>query len=98
MTFINGAPLTITSLEDAGAFQYKANAPELGGTGFEGHAGTGWYLAKGSSNPGETFQITFFIADMADSILATAVLLDNWRWDCVRLHPSEVDDCGIQPQ
>ncbi|HVH98537.1 MAG TPA: choice-of-anchor L domain-containing protein, partial [Enhygromyxa sp.] len=98
ITFVNQAPLTITSLENAGAFQYKANAPQLAGTGFEGHAGTGWFAARGSAAPEENFQVTFFIADMADSSLATGVLLDNFRWECAGCIPSEVDSCGIQPQ
>jgi hypothetical protein len=98
ITFVNDAPLTITSLEDAGAFQYKNNAPQLAGTGFEGHAGTGWFVARGSAAPEETFQLTFFIADMADSILATGVLLDNFRWECAGCIPNEVNSCGIQPQ
>ncbi|PRP96006.1 choice-of-anchor L domain-containing protein [Enhygromyxa salina] len=98
ITFVNDAPLTITSLENAGAFQYKNNAPQLAGTGFEGHAGTGWFVARGSATPGEVFQLTFFIADMADSILATGVLLDNFRWECAGCIPSEVNSCGIQPQ
>jgi hypothetical protein len=98
ITFVNDAPLTITSLEDAGAFQYKNNAPELAGTGFNGHAGTGWFVARGSAAPEETFQLTFFIADMADSILATGVLLDNFRWECAGCIPNEVNSCGIQPQ
>ncbi|EDM73866.1 hypothetical protein PPSIR1_37399 [Plesiocystis pacifica SIR-1] len=98
ITFVNDAPLTITSLEDAGAFAYKDNAPELAGTGFEGNAGTGWFVARGSAVPEETFQLTFFIADMADSILATGALLDNFRWECTGCIPSEVNSCGIQPQ
>jgi hypothetical protein len=98
ITFVNDAPLTITSLDDANAFQYTNNSPQLAGTGFEGHAGTGWFVARGSAAPEETFQLTFFIADMADSILATAVLLDNFRWECAGCTPNEVDSCGIQPQ
>ena len=98
ITFVNDAPLTITSLEQAGAFQYKANAPQLAGTGFEGHAGTGWFTARGSAASEETFQLTFYISDMADSILATGVLLDNFRWECAGCIPSEVNSCGIQPQ
>ena len=98
ITFVNDAPLTITSLEDAQAFQYKNNAPALAGTGFSGHAGTGWFVARGSAASEEQFQLTFFIADMADSILATGVLLDNFRWECAGCIPSEVNSCGIQPQ
>jgi hypothetical protein len=98
LTFVNGAPLTITSLEDAGAFQYKANAPELAQTGFTGNAGTGWFVARGAAVPEEVFQLTFFISDLGDSILATGVLLDNFRWECAGCIPSEVNSCGIQPQ
>jgi hypothetical protein len=98
ITFVNDAPLTITSLENAGAFQYKGNSPALAGTGFEGHAGTGWFVARGSAAPLETFQVTFFISDMADRILATKVLLDNFRWECAGCIPSEVNSCGIVPQ
>ncbi|WP_258182803.1 choice-of-anchor L domain-containing protein [Enhygromyxa salina] len=98
ITFVNDAPLTITSLEDANAFQYKDDAPELAGTGFEGNAGTGWFVARGSVVPEETFQLTFFIADMEDSQLATGVLLDNLRWECAGCIPNEVNNCGIQPQ
>jgi len=97
ITFVNDAPLTITSLENAGAFQHKGNDPALAGTGFEGHAGTGWFVARGSAVPEETFQVTFFIADMADSILATAVLLDNFRWECAGCIPNEVNSCGVTP-
>ena len=43
VTFVNDAPLTITSLDAVNAFAYTGNgAPELNGTGFEGSAGTGW--------------------------------------------------------
>ncbi|NVB36297.1 hypothetical protein G6O69_00535 [Pseudenhygromyxa sp. WMMC2535] len=98
LTFVNEAPLTITSLENAGSFQYKDTDSQLNGTGFEGHAGTGWFTARGSATPGEQFQITFFIADMGDSILATGTLLDNFRWECAGCVPSEVNSCGIQPQ
>jgi hypothetical protein len=98
ITFVNGAPLTITSLDDVGAFQYTNNSPQLAGTGFEGHAGTGWYVARGSAAPEEQFSLTFFISDMADSILATGVLLDNFRWECAGCVPNELNSCGIQPQ
>ena len=97
VTFVNDAPLTITSLDAAGAFQYTNSAPELAGTGFEGNAGTGWFTARGAVNENETASITYFIADMGDSILATGVLLDNFRWECEGCVPSEIDDCGLTP-
>ena len=34
---------------------------------------------------------------MADSILATGVLIDNFRWECEGCIPSEIDDCGLTP-
>ena len=96
LTFVNNAPLTITSLHHAGGFAYTEDDPELAGTGFQDNAATGWFSAKGSATPGETLEIVFFLADMGDSSLASAVLLDNFRWDCKGCIPSEVDSCGIQ--
>ncbi len=98
LTFVNGAPLTITSLDGAGAFAYTNNAPELAQTGFTGNAGTGWFVARAAVVPDEEFQLTFFISDLGDSILATGVLIDNFRWECAGCIPSEVNSCGIQPQ
>jgi hypothetical protein len=95
LTFVNGAPLTITSLEDAQAFAFKGAAPELAQTGFANHAGTGWMLARGPVHPEEEFQLTFFLSDLGDSILATAVLLDNFRWEC---GGCDLGECGIQPR
>ncbi|MFV8749753.1 choice-of-anchor L domain-containing protein [Nannocystaceae bacterium ST9] len=98
LTFVNGAPLTITSLDGAGAFAFTNNAPELAQTGFTGNAGTGWFVSRGAAVPDEQFQLTFFISDLGDSILATGVLIDNFRWECAGCIPSEVNSCGIQPQ
>ena len=73
--------------------------PELADTGFASNAGgTGWFTAKGSAAPLETFSLTFTIFDKSDTILDTLALIDNWRWDCMGCVPSEVDSCGIQPQ
>ena len=98
LTFINDAPLTITALDAAGGFAFTNNAQELAGTGYEQHAATDWLMARGSAEPGETFQLTFFLADLGDSILASAVALDNFRWECEGCIPSEPESCGIQPQ
>jgi hypothetical protein len=100
LVFVNGAPLTLTSLEDAGAFAYKNNAPELAQTGFSANAGTGWFVVRGpvDANNEGSFQLTFFISDLGDSILATGVLLDNFRWECSGCFPSAPGSCGIQPQ
>ena len=92
-----GLPLTITALDPYfDGPGYTFNEEPLKGTGFEQHACTDWFTAKGGVQPGSDVTIGFFLADMSDSILATGVLLDNFRWDCEGCIPSEVDDCGVQ--
>jgi len=97
---MKGLPLTITALDPYfDGPGYTGNEEPLKGTGFEQHACTGWFSAKGGVQPGSDLTIGFFIADMSDSILATMAILDNFRWDCEGCIPSEVDDCGVmQPQ
>lgn len=69
------------------------------GTGFTSHAGTGWLVVRGPAAPNEgSFQLTFFISDLGDSVLATGVLLDNFRWECSGCFPSAPGSCGLQPQ
>ena len=92
-----GLPLTITALDPYFVGPgFTDNEAPLKGTGFEGHACTEWFTAKGGVQPGAEITIGFFIADMSDSILATMAILDNFRWDCEGCIPSEVDDCGVQ--
>jgi cysteine-rich repeat protein len=92
-----GLPLTITALDPYyDGPGYTLNEPQLAGTGFEQHACSDWFTAKGGVQPGADLTIGFFITDMGDTILATAALLDNFRWDCKGCIPSEVDDCGVQ--
>jgi len=93
-----GLPVTITALDpyfDGPGYTYAE--PQLQGTGFEQHACTDWFTAKGGVQPGAQVTIGFYLADMQDNILATLALLDNFRWDCEGCVPSEVDDCGVQP-
>ncbi|MFZ6185473.1 DUF4215 domain-containing protein [Nannocystis pusilla] len=94
----SGLPLTITALDpyyDGPGYTYAE--PQLAGTGFEQHACTDWFTAKGGVQPGAEVTIGFFLADMSDQYLTTVALLDNFRWDCEGCVPSEVDDCGVQP-
>ncbi|MBL9101453.1 MAG: DUF4215 domain-containing protein [Myxococcales bacterium] len=92
-----GLPLTITALDPYyDGPGYTFNEPQLTGTGFETRACSDWFTAKGGVQPGADVEIGFFLADMGDSILATAALIDNFRWDCEGCVPSEVDDCGVQ--
>jgi hypothetical protein len=99
VTFINGQPLTVTALQNL--MSVPVGDPLLAGTGFPGDgegAGTGWFEAKGSAAPGETFTVAITIFDMADSSWDTVGILDKFRWDCVGCIPTEVMSCGVQPQ
>ncbi|WP_422884877.1 DUF4215 domain-containing protein [Nannocystis pusilla] len=93
-----GLPLTITALDpyyDGPGYTYAE--PQLQGTGFEQHACSDWFTAKGGVQPGADITIGFFITDMGDSYYTSTALLDNFRWDCEGCVPSEVDDCGVMP-
>ncbi|MDC0674070.1 DUF4215 domain-containing protein [Nannocystis radixulma] len=93
-----GLPITITALDPYFIAQgYTYNEPQLSGTGFESHACSDWFTAKGGVQPGAEITVGFFLADMSDQYLSTAALIDNFRWDCEGCIPSEVDDCGVQP-
>ncbi|WP_143141286.1 DUF4215 domain-containing protein [Nannocystis exedens] len=93
-----GLPLTITALDpyyDGPGYTYAE--PQLQGTGFEQHACSDWFTAKGGVQPGAEITIGFFITDMGDPYYTSTALLDNFRWDCEGCVPSEVDDCGVMP-
>jgi hypothetical protein len=61
-------------------FDCAGGTDELMGTGFEGHAGTGWLTTKAPVEPGSTISIRFAIWDSGDGILDSTVLIDNFRW------------------
>ncbi len=61
---------------------YSCNEPQLSGTGFETHGATRWLRLNYPLDAGETIQLAFWLADMADTVLATQVLLDRFRWRC----------------
>ena len=94
----NPQPLSVTALAQNGLMKYVANSPQLAGTGFTVNAGTGWSTVKGPAKPEETLTLAWTVFDKADTILDTALLIDNWKWDCEGCVPSEVDSCGVQPQ
>ena len=102
VTFIDDQPLTVTALDPYMIVQ--PGDPLLAGTGFPDSffdsdgAGTGWFTAKGSATPGESFTIAIAVFDMGDDILDTIGLIDKFRWDCTGCIPSEVDSCGVIPQ
>ena len=99
VTFIQDQPLTVTALDPYMTIQPGDTL--LAGTGFPGDdegAATGWFTAKASAKPGETFTVAVTIFDMGDTVWDTVGILDNFRWDCKGCVPSEIDDCGIEPQ
>jgi hypothetical protein len=53
---------------------------DLGGTGFEEHAATGWLQTTVPVQAGEQITIGFTIYDSGDGLLDSSVLLDNWTW------------------
>ncbi|HVH98631.1 MAG TPA: choice-of-anchor L domain-containing protein [Enhygromyxa sp.] len=84
-----GSPLSL----NAGFLDYKdapnfidcplpCDAPELQGTGLEGHGGTQWLETTWPVESGETITVIFAIMDIQDNIVDSAVLLDNFRWTC----------------
>ena len=100
LCFVNDQPCTVTALGVSSQNpqqQYTGGAPELANTGFDNNGGTGWFEAKASAAPGETLQLTWAVFDMGDTILDTAVIIDNFQWDCEGCVPSEVNPCGIRP-
>jgi hypothetical protein len=109
LCFVNDQPCTVTALcnnddtcpdlqfcDALGCANVAGN--ELQNTGFDTVGGsTGWYNAKAQAVPDEVLQLTWAVFDMGDQILDTAVILDNWRWDCEGCVPNEVMGCGIEP-
>ena len=89
----DGTPFTITELANAGEMSIVGADPLLAGTGFEEHGATGWRSVLASVIPGETITVSFFLADVADTAFTTAVLIDNFRWDCAGC--DGVGDCGL---
>ncbi|MEZ4385823.1 MAG: DUF4215 domain-containing protein [Nannocystaceae bacterium] len=72
---------------------FSCNEPQLAGTGFEGHAGTTWVRINQPIMEGADLEVFFFVADMADSILATGVLLDRFRFSCTECIPADDPQC-----
>ena len=52
----------------------------LSGTGFEGHAATGWLTTQTDVEPGKEITLTFAIWDSGDGALDSTVLIDDFTW------------------
>jgi hypothetical protein len=55
---------------------------------------TPWLTLLGPAHPGETMTMVVALFDAGDANVDTAVLLDNWRWDCDGCTPGTT--CGVQ--
>ena len=80
---VNNGMLEVCSAGYAGGkyFTCPFGTAELSGTGFEGHAATGWLRTKAPAQPGSTIKIRFAIWDQGDEALDSTVLIDNFVWD-----------------
>ena len=61
-------------------FQCGLGTAQLGGTGFESHAATGWLETQSPVTPGSEITLRFAIWDMGDPILDSTVLIDNFQF------------------
>ncbi|APR85408.1 Cell division protein FtsH [Minicystis rosea] len=52
----------------------------LQGTGFDGHASTGWLVTKAPVKGGETITLRWTVYDSGDGVLDSTTLIDNWKW------------------
>jgi hypothetical protein len=60
----------------------EGTLPEFASTCMRKHAGTKWLSTTTQVTPGEEILLVFAIFDLADPILDSYVLIDNWRWGC----------------
>ncbi|EDM80684.1 hypothetical protein PPSIR1_37364 [Plesiocystis pacifica SIR-1] len=99
VALVEGRALTASSLSAAGWMRHRGDDPALAGTGFEGHGGSGWLELRVPVVPGERVELTIYLADVGDDSVASAVLLDDLRWDC---EPCSFDGegpaCGLAPR
>ncbi|MEZ4430669.1 MAG: choice-of-anchor L domain-containing protein [Nannocystaceae bacterium] len=66
----------------AGSCTEGCVAPELHGTGMEGHAATEWIDQSVPVNVGDEITVVFALFDVGDAAGDSAILLDGVQWDC----------------
>ena len=71
-----GNPVSVNS-----ALFAEVNPANLQGTGFDADGGTGWVTTVAPAEPGSWLDLTFTIADEADGVWDSAVLLDAFRFN-----------------
>lgn len=62
-------------------FACPLGVAQLLGTGFEGHAATGWLNTRAPIQGGYDITLRFAIWDMGDEVLDSTVLIDNFAFD-----------------
>lgn len=75
---VNNALLRVC--EPFGYYACPLGVDLLTGTGFEGHAATGWVRTTAPVEPGSELDLLFVIWDSDDSVLDSTVLIDNFTW------------------
>jgi len=79
---VNNNLLQVCDPQTAGGKQFKCplgNA-SLQGTGFEGHAATGWLTTKAPVARGSSVTVTFAIWDSSDGTHDSTALIDDFGW------------------
>ena len=61
-------------------FDCPLGTDPLQGTGFEGHAGTGWLTTSAPVDPGSEITLRFAIWDSGDGALDSTVLIDDFKF------------------
>ncbi len=79
---VNNGFLEVCSPQNAGGknFPCSLGTGQLQGTGFEGHAATGWLETVSPVTPGSVITLRFAIWDMGDEILDSTVLIDKFQF------------------
>ncbi|MEZ4385824.1 MAG: choice-of-anchor L domain-containing protein [Nannocystaceae bacterium] len=72
---------------------FSCGEPQLAGTGFENRAGTTWVRINQPITENAELELFFFLADMGDTALASAVLLDRFRFSCEECIPADAPQC-----
>ena len=90
---VNNGLLQVCTAQKAGGknFTCTLGASTLSGTGFEGHAATGWLQTTAPATPGSEITLRFAIWDSGDGELDSTVLIDKWTWSAASAMP------GTQP-
>jgi len=80
---VNNGYLEVCAPQTAGKKQFdcKLGTSSLDGTGFEGHAATGWLNTQAPVTGGYELTLRFAIWDMGDEVLDSSVLIDNFTFD-----------------